>query len=135
MLIHRLGTVKLTASQEGNENFEAAVPVSITVQVVDEKLGPIAVHPALSPNGDGINDFLMIEGIKNFPENKVRILTPNGLQVFQIEGYDNDSRVFKGIGNKTVATGLLSQGTYFYFIQYKVDGKWEVKKGWFVLKY
>jgi gliding motility-associated-like protein len=129
-----LGTARLIASQEGDKNFEAARSVSITVRVVDEVDGSIAVHPAFSPNGDGINDFLIIEGIKDFPENKIRIVTRNGMEVFKIENYDNDSRVFRGSGNTHVANGTLPEGTYFYLMEYKEDGKWKMKNGWFVLK-
>src|SRR5690606_20260595 len=33
--IHRLGTVRITATQEGDGNHEAAAPVTVTVRVVD----------------------------------------------------------------------------------------------------
>ncbi len=134
LLIHRLGTARLTASQEGNKNYEAAAPVSISVRVEDEEIGSVNVHPALSPNGDGINDFLIIEGIKDFPENRVRIVTKNGMVVFRIDGYDNDSRAFNGIANTGVSGQTLPIGTYFYFAEYKEGGKWKMKKGWFVMK-
>lgn len=134
LLIHRIGTVRLTATQAGDKNHEAAAPVSIAVQVADEAEGPIRVHPALSPNGDGINDFLVLEGIKDYAENKLQIVTRNGLVVFKIDGYDNDSKVFKGIGNMRGGGGLLPEGTYFYVLEYKDGNKKKVKKGWFVLK-
>lgn len=134
LLIHRLGTVRLTATQAGDKNHEAAAPVSIAVQVADEAEGPIRVHPALSPNGDGINDFLVLEGIKDYAENKLQIVTRNGLVVFKIDGYDNDSKVFKGIGNMRGGGGLLPEGTYFYVLEYKDGNTKKVKKGWFVLK-
>src|SRR5690606_34081290 len=100
LLIHRLGTVRLTATQEGDKNYEAAEPVSIILRVTDatDDEGPVRVHRALSPNGDGINDFLIIEGIKDYPDNKLTILTRNGQRVFSINGYDNSSQVFRGIG-------------------------------------
>lgn len=132
--VHRLGTVRLTATQEGDKNHEAASEVRIMVQVTDEAEGSIRVHPALSPNSDGINDFLIVEGIKDFHENKLQVVTRNGLVVFKMEGYDNDSKVFRGIGNTNTATGMLPEGTYFYILDYNDGGKWKVKKGWFVLK-
>jgi gliding motility-associated-like protein len=134
LLIHRLGTIRLTATQAGDKNHEVAAPVSIAVQVADEAEGPIRVQPALSPNGDGINDFLVLEGIKDYAENKLQIVTRNGLVVFKIDGYDNDSKVFKGIGNMRGGGGLLPEGTYFYVLEYKDGNKKKVKKGWFVLK-
>src|SRR5690606_10931273 len=38
-----------------------------------------------SPNGDGINDFWKIEGIGDYPDNKVSIYNRWGDMVFQIE--------------------------------------------------
>lgn len=135
LLVHRLGTTRITATQEGDKNHEPADPVTITVTVEDATGGdPVRIHPALSPNGDGINDFLILEGIKDYPENKLTILTRNGLRVFTIDNYDNESRVFKGTGNFNSAGGTLPQGTYFYVLEYKDGGSWKVKKGWLVLK-
>jgi gliding motility-associated-like protein len=135
LLIHRLGTTRITATQEGDKNHEPAEPVTITVMVEDAVGGdPVRIHQALSPNGDGINDFLILEGIKDYPDNKLTILTRNGIRVFTIDNYDNESRVFKGIGNFNSSGGTLPQGTYFYVLEYKDRGIWKVKKGWFVLK-
>lgn len=135
LLIHRLGTVRVTASQKGDKNHEAAEPITILVQVEDEKQGPVRVHQALSPNGDGINDFLIVEGIKEFPENRIQIITPSGIVVFDLEGYDNEINVFKGISNRSSSSGSqLPDGTYFYMLRYKKDNKWESEKGWIYLK-
>jgi len=55
--IHRLGTVRITASQDG----------------------------------DGINEYLIIEGIKDYPDNRVRIFNRNGTVVYESKGYNNGS--------------------------------------------
>lgn len=104
------------------------------VQVGSEDKDPIRVHPALSPNGDGINDFLIIEGIKDFNENKIVVFTRLGLKVFEMKNYDNKSKVFKGIGNVSGSNGNLPEGTYFYILEYKYRDKWKMEKGWFELK-
>lgn len=129
----RLGTVRITARQAGDANHLAAVPVTITVTVVDpaEEL-PIRIHPAVSPNDDGINDFLMIEGIRDYPENKVTIFNRNGTLIYETTGYDNGAtKAFRGI-----STGQLTvpMGTYFYIVEIKKNGQWMHKKGYFVLK-
>lgn len=77
---------------------------------------------------------MILEGIKDYAENKLQIVTRNGVVVFKMEGYDNDSKVFRGLGNQGDANGALPEGTYFYILEYKDGGKWKVKKGWFVMK-
>ncbi|WP_144036478.1 MBG domain-containing protein [Sphingobacterium psychroaquaticum] len=125
----RLGTVVVTASQAGNENYESAAPVSVTIRVknnVDAEL-PIRVQPALSPNGDGINDFFLIEGIQDYPENKVTIFDKSGKVLKVIERYDNRERVF--------TADHVIDGTYFYYIDVKDEnGQWKRDKGFFVVK-
>ncbi|WP_262245364.1 T9SS type B sorting domain-containing protein [Parapedobacter soli] len=129
----RLGTVRITARQAGDANHLAAAPVTITVTVVDptEEFS-IRVHPAVSPNADGINDFLMIEGIRDYPENKVTIFNRNGTLIYEATGYDNGTtKAFRGI-----STGGLTvpMGTYFYLVEINDNGQWKHKKGYFVLK-
>src|SRR5690606_25909434 len=73
MKVERLGTVTITASQAGNNNYLPAEPVSVTVGIANDAGAalPIRVHRAVAPNGDGINDFLMREGIRDYAENRV----------------------------------------------------------------
>ena len=71
----------------------------------------------LSPNGDGINDFLVIEELEQSPNNELRIYDRRGLLVFSEDNYSND---FEGIAN---VDGLiinreagLPEGVYFYLV-------------------
>ena len=93
----------------------------------------ILVHQAVSPNGDGINDFLLIDGIQAFPDNKLSIMNRNGQLIFQAKGYDNSSKVFDGHSNKNGQMQL--PGTYFYELDYTVKGITKTKTGFLVLKY
>ena len=127
---NRIGTTRVSASQEGNANYLPANTVMQTVEVNDADGGnEIVVRQAVSPNGDGINDFLYIEGIQDHPNNSVTVINRNGVKVFEIKGYDNSSRVFDGRSN--VNNQMQQAGTYFFLLQY--EGK--RKTGWFVLKY
>jgi len=129
----RLGTVRITAVQEGDANYEAADPVTVTVRVIDPKLElPILIHKAVSPNGDGINEYLIIEAIKDYPENRVRIFNRNGTVVYEASGYNNGTVAFRGIGT---GQQRLPAGTYFYTAEIRVNGEWRYEKGWFVLRY
>lgn len=128
----RIGSVQITATQAGDSRYAAAKLVSQNVLVADADGVGIKVHAAVSINGDGMNEFLTIDGIKDFPLNKVTIINRNGVKVFDVEGYDNDQHVFVG---KSKSGVLLPQGTYFCLIEYNVDSKLKRKTGYFILKY
>jgi gliding motility-associated-like protein len=93
----------------------------------------ILVHTALSPNGDGLNDFLKIDGIEAYPNNKLLIMNSNGVKVFEASGYDNSSRVFNG--HSSITGAFSPQGTYFYSLEYKIGDTVKHKTGYIVLKY
>ena len=72
----------------------------------------------LSPNGDGINDVLIIEGLEASPNNNLQIYDRNGLKVFEMDNYTDQ---FSGTSN---LDGLvfnaekgLPEGVYFYLVQ------------------
>ena len=80
----------------------------------------VKIYNALTPNGDGKNDFLYLEGIECYPNNKVEIFNRYGAKVYETSSYDNVSNVFKGASDSSlnVSNGALPQGTYFYVISY-----------------
>ncbi|RQP14716.1 MAG: gliding motility-associated C-terminal domain-containing protein [Parapedobacter sp.] len=131
--ILRLGTVRITATQPGDANHEAAEPVTATIRVTDPASDiPVRVHAVVSPNGDGINDFLIIEGIRDYPDNRLYIVSKNGTEVAEIFGYDNGRTAFNGTGS---AGSRLPTGTYFYILEVRDAGQWKYKKGYFILRY
>ena len=128
-----IGTTNLTVTQAGDNNYNAAPNAGALITVSDVAGDEIVVHQAVSPNGDGINDFFLIEGIKNYPDNQVTIVNRNGVKIYQTRSYDNAYRVFDGHSN---ITGALQQaGTYFYLLEYSVNGESRRKTGFLVLKY
>ena len=130
----QIGNTTVTADQSGNSNY---YPASSVVQNVIVSSGDgnvdVIVHQAVSPNGDGINDTFLIEGIASYPDNEVTLINRNGVKVYQVTGYDNVNRVFNGRSN--VTNSLLMQGTYFYQIKYVANGQGRKLTGYFVLKY
>ncbi|GGH03908.1 hypothetical protein GCM10007415_45130 [Parapedobacter pyrenivorans] len=129
----RLGTVRITAAQAGDGNHEAAGPVTVTVRVVDPASDfPVRVHQAVSPNGDGINEFLIIEGIRDYRSNRVSVINRNGTVVWEASGYDNDRVAFRGVGT---GQQQLPAGTYFYIVELQAGSGTEYRKGYFVLRY
>ena len=131
--ILRLGTVRITATQAGDANHGAAEPVTVTLRVGNPTSDmPIRIHKAVSPNGDGINEYLIIEGIKDYPKNRVNVFNRNGTVVYEASGYNNGTVAFRGIGAGQLQ---VPAGTYFYIAEIQAEGEWKVEKGWFVLRY
>jgi len=78
------------------------------------------VFNGVSPGTDNLNPIMRIQNIQYYPNNKVTIFNRWGDRVFEISGYDNDQKAFKGesnLGNQN----KLPSGTYFYSID-KGDG-------------
>lgn len=126
-----LGTVVITATQPGDNNY---LPVAViqTLKIQDDVLDAVLVHTGVSPNGDGINDFLFIEGIKDYPDNKLSIVNRNGAKIFEILGYDNVKNVFDGHTNDG---SVMPAGTYFYSLMINLNGQPTKKVGYIILKY
>ncbi len=79
----------------------------------------IEVFNAVSPNDDGKNDFMRIRNIELYPDNRVIIFNRWGDPVFDMTGYNNDQKNFRGESNLNGTK--LPGGTYFYSIDLK-DG-------------
>ena len=82
--------------------------VAITVNCFVNRA--LEVYTGLSPNGDGVNDSFLIEGIENFPNNSVSIFNRWGNMVFHQDGYKNEWKATWDDRN------VLPDGTYFYMI-------------------
>ena len=82
----------------------------ITVNTCNnEPLQQLNIPNSFSPNGDGINDFLVIDGI---PENShLIIFNRKGKILFESENYRNDWDGKDQDGN------VLETGTYWYVLK------------------
>ncbi|WP_299547669.1 gliding motility-associated C-terminal domain-containing protein [Seonamhaeicola sp.] len=95
-----------------------------TLARVEEELvlpGGVVIYNGLSPNGDGDNDFFLIDGLERHPDNTVQIFNRWGAKVFETSGYNNSDNVFDGTsrGSLTISKNeQLPTGTYFYIINY-----------------
>lgn len=103
--------------------------ISVGDVATSEKVPLLKIFNLVTPNGDGIHDFLKVENIEFYPDNELSIFNRWGDQLFSINGYDNVDSVFKGINNKT--NSFLSDGTYYYVIN---DGKGKRYSGFFELR-
>ncbi|PKA99305.1 gliding motility-associated-like protein [Flavobacteriaceae bacterium MAR_2009_75] len=71
----------------------------------------------VSPNGDGINDFLVIPELALSPNNHLMIFDRNGSKVFELSDYTNEFNGFSNQNNFVLGrdNGLPS-GVYFYIV-------------------
>ena len=85
----------------------------VTIVVRD---APIAIPQGLSPNGDGLNDFLVFKGLENYPGSELTIFTKDGQVLFQSRNYQND---WSGKYLKSSSKSLvkLNQGVYYYSLR------------------
>ncbi|UTN03174.1 gliding motility-associated C-terminal domain-containing protein [Flavobacterium bizetiae] len=98
-----------------------------------EEEDDLIVHNAVSPNGDGKNDFFFIKGINKYPDNTVEIYNRWGVLVYQTSGYNESDRVFRGFsdGRATVNRDAgLPTGTYFYILKYRTNTQNKEKAGY-----
>jgi len=79
---------------------------SFTVTVIDRSL--TVYNRILTPNGDGVNDLLIINNIKQYPFNTLRVYDLFGRPVYTATNYNNnwDGRV----NSRVLPTGL------YYFV-------------------
>ncbi|MEM9337440.1 MAG: gliding motility-associated C-terminal domain-containing protein [Bacteroidota bacterium] len=82
----------------------------------------IEIYNGLSPNDDGLNDFLLIDCIDFFANNKVQIFNRDGLKVYEMDNYDNVRNRFEGLSNIGRGGLNLPTGTYFAIVQLN-DGR------------
>ena len=79
------------------------------------------IFNGITPNGDNLNDFFEIRGIDMYPNNNVKIFNRWGVLVWETNGYNESTNVFRGVsdGRATVREGEeLPTGTYFYVLTF-----------------
>lgn len=82
------------------------------------------IYNGFTPNGDGLNDFWVIDNIEKYPNNKVHVFNRWGNKIFSTTNYDNVNNRWDGKTRTETATS----GTYFYIILNAEDKL--IKKGW-----
>ncbi|MGC6422665.1 MAG: gliding motility-associated C-terminal domain-containing protein [Flavobacteriaceae bacterium] len=92
---------------------------------------PLLVAEAITPNGDGINDFWILKNIDHYPTAHIRIFNALGRCVFESMGdYQNDWD-----GRDALSGNLVSAGLYRYQIRlFGTDSKSPVIAGYILIK-
>ncbi|MEO9483505.1 MAG: gliding motility-associated C-terminal domain-containing protein [Ekhidna sp.] len=77
---------------------------------------PITVINVVTSLQDGKHDFLRIENIESYKNNLVEIFDRQGVKIFEMQGYNNTDRVFRGSSN-VGSRGVLQTGSYYYTVK------------------
>lgn len=70
----------------------------------------------MTPNGDGKNDFLVLDGLEKSPNNSIQIFDRYGILVYSKKNYQNE---FNGYSNRSAVINRpsgLASGIYFYLV-------------------
>ena len=109
---------------DANDIVDINLPVEPVVPVPD-----IEVVQAFTPNGDGVNDTLVITGIENYPNSNIVIYNRYGHKVFSAKAYQNDWR-----GTYKDNSDRLPASSYYYVINLGVDSSPKIS-GWLFINY
>ena len=137
------GTITYTPNNgfKGTDSFEYSLcnaagcrTATISVRVTSE----LIIYNGVSIGGSDKNNHFHIEGIENYPNNTVRIYNRWGVKVFEMSGYNNTTKAFRGVSDARAtleASDNLPQGTYYYIIEYVDEhNKTQTETGWLYLK-
>lgn len=112
----------ITASNTGGSS-------SFVIEIeIAEKGGQnpkIQIAEAVTPNGDGINDYWIVKNIENYPNSFVHVFNRWGTEVFSAKNYQND---WDG-HYKNNSQSLPDSSSYLYMIDLDGDGVTDYQ-GW-----
>lgn len=104
--------VSVSEQEEKNENDnpweEAGYSRPITIEIPN----------IFTPNGDGVNDKFVINGLENCEKKTLLVKDRSGKIIFQSQNYDNS---WDG--------GNLPNGTYYYQFSYSINNINELRQG------
>ena len=97
---------------------------TIEVRVATDPNLLVDIVDVITPNGDGLNDFLHVKNIELYPQNTLIIFNRWGQEILQKRNYAND-------WDGTIDGKALPTGVYFYI--FKIEGTSRPKTGSFTL--
>ncbi|WP_060873686.1 gliding motility-associated C-terminal domain-containing protein [Myroides odoratus] len=100
--------------------------------------GDVVIYNLVTPDGDGKNDYFIIDNINKYPNNRVEIYNRWGVKVYETTGYDpkgdGSTNVFRGYSDGKITVDKnkkLPSGTYYYVVTYEykdANGNRMIKK-------
>jgi gliding motility-associated-like protein len=92
-------------SEQGCTSME-----TITLNVLEDYKAVEGTN-LMSPNGDGVNDYWVIDNIDMYPNNVVKVFDRAGREIFSQRDYTNT-------WDATIGGSALAEGTYFYIVDF-----------------
>ena len=126
-----------TIEEDGNEDGDP------TNDNCDEDERPDYLDPTscnivpngFSPNGDGINDLLVIPALAQYPDFEMEIFNRQGNKVYEYKRNGSPDPVWwdgRSTGKWNLGNDILPAGTYFYVIRFNKDNR-KPENGWVYL--
>ncbi|MCS7017686.1 MAG: gliding motility-associated C-terminal domain-containing protein [Cytophagales bacterium] len=97
---------------------------TVEVRVATDPNLLVDIVDVITPNGDGLNDFLHVKNIELYPQNTLIIFNRWGQELFQKRNYAND-------WDGTIDGKPLPTGVYFYI--FRIEGNPRPKTGSFTI--
>lgn len=88
----------------------------------------LIIYNEITPNGDGLNDYLWVQCIEQYPDNTITIFNRYGNKIYQASGYTNN---WSGTANVPGVVGsgdAIPSGTYYYVL--KINNPEFESAGW-----
>lgn len=136
-------TLQITAEVTGIQDY---VNRAIISHVLEEEINAtnniaeatvvpdcFRVYNGISPNGDGLNDQLIIDCITYFPKNNLKIYNRLGELIFEQNNYDNTWEGFPNRGLLKNTRQVLPVGTYYYIL--RIPEMYDEYTGWIYINY
>ncbi|HWV71812.1 MAG TPA: Ig-like domain-containing protein, partial [Pseudosphingobacterium sp.] len=125
------GTVTYTSNKGylGTDRFTYRVKdqrglwTNVANVVIEVTANPLFIPNFFTPNGDGQNDVFEIVGIEAYDRVELFIFNRWGDEV-----YNNPNYINNWDGSN------LNEGTYYYLVKLRKEGREETMKGWVLLK-
>ena len=102
---------------------------TVTIDIYDSR---IAFSKGFSPNGDGLNDRLVIEGLDKYPGSQLYVYSRLGQLVYQSSDYRND---WDGSFAKSKIASLQTAPVGIYYYVLKLGGTNRTIKGFIYIGY
>ena len=91
-------------------------------KVADYRDPQVFVPEIFTPNSDGVNDFLRLKGLNNYPNASLQLFNQWGQMVYDSKGtYKNDWNGQFSILDAGGSGVTLPEGVYFYILNYNQD--------------
>jgi gliding motility-associated-like protein len=96
------------------DSMGACSEARVTIYTIRRNEKRVIIPQGFSPNGDGFNDYLIIEGIEKYPNNTLIIFNAWGRKVYEKKHYRNE---WDGsIKDPTTLSNKITDGTYYYLL-------------------